>query len=210
MTSRRNRLIESYLQRFDNASVFLAADRREELRQEIVEHIDAGLEEADARHAEAVRVVLERLGPPADIVAAELSGPRSTGSTPVVEQPLPVTALAHKHEIDREDRVRQAQDTAAAPAVAARPRRRGVLLVIGAATAFAVGALAFGISTNNSDPAQQPPPPVSEAPAFTPSQSEESGSESPTWLPTDGQDVPTALPSDGPSEMLDDPTASAS
>ncbi|MGW6414067.1 HAAS signaling domain-containing protein [Streptomyces sp. NPDC055055] len=92
MISRREQLIDEYLRRFDNAAVFLPADRREELRQEIVEHIDAGLEEADAVHSAVVRSVLERLGPPADIVAAEVGGPRSTGSTPVVIPAIPPTA----------------------------------------------------------------------------------------------------------------------
>jgi hypothetical protein len=205
VTSRHNRLIEEYLHRFDNASVFLAADRREELRQEIVEHIDAGLEEADALHAEASRAVLERLGPPADIVAAELGGSRSTGSTPMVKHLVPVTDVARKHEIHHEGQVRQAQDDVAALPVVSPPSRRRVTLLIGAAaTAFVAGVLAFGISTNSSDPA-----PAFEVPAIAPSQSEGFGGELPSGLPTDGHDVPTTPFSYEPSEILDGPTASA-
>ncbi|WP_128380600.1 HAAS signaling domain-containing protein [Streptomyces cavernae] len=146
MTSRRDRLIDEYLDRFDNASVFLAADRREELRQEIVEHIDAGLEEADARHAEAVRAVLERLGPPADIVAAELGGPRSTGSTPVVEQPLSVAELAGEQQPGREDGDHQ------------EPRDQGTVPPAASSPAVAL------------PPPSPPPvaPPVAPPPAFAP------------------------------------------
>lgn len=89
MTSRGDQLVEEYLRRLDNASVFLAEERRAELRQEIAEHIAAGTEEAEAAHAEAVSAVLDRLGPPADIVASETgsgSGPGSTGSGPVVAE----------------------------------------------------------------------------------------------------------------------------
>lgn len=206
MTSRRNQLIDEYLHRFDNASVFLPADRREELKQEIVEHIDAGLEEADARHAEAVRTVLERLGPPADIVAAEVNGPRSTGSTPVVK-PIALTAEATDgHKADHQEQLRQ--DDVAAPLASSPFSRRRTMLLIGAATtALVVGALAFGVSTSNDDQGQ---PPAYEGPTITPSESEGPGSTSPSEWPTDASDGPTAPPSDGLSEVPDDPTASAS
>jgi hypothetical protein len=206
VTTRRNRLIDEYLQRFDNASVFLAADRREELRQEILEHIDAGLEEADALHAAAARAVLDRLGPPADIVAAELNGPRSTGSTPVVELPVLAADMAPKHEPnDRVSHVRQTPDDVPALPVASPPiRKRVTLILIGAAAAFAVGALTFGVSTDSGDPQQQSPAIVEET-SMPPSPSEESGSEPPTWAPTD--DTTPVPPSDEPSEPLYDPTA---
>ncbi|MFE7902958.1 hypothetical protein ACFU3E_36840 [Streptomyces sp. NPDC057424] len=206
MTSRRNQLIDEYLHRFDNASVFLPADRREELKQEIVEHIDAGLEEADARHAEAVRTVLERLGPPADIVAAEMSGPRSTGSTPVVKPIAPTTDVKGGHKADRHEQLRQ-DDVAASLASSPPSRRRTMLLIGAAATALVVGAMAFGISTSNDDQGQ---PPAYEGPTSTPSESEGPGSTSPSEWPTDASDEPTAPPSDGLSEVPDAPTASTS
>ncbi|MFJ2648874.1 HAAS signaling domain-containing protein [Streptomyces sp. NPDC087420] len=96
MTSVRNQLIAEYLQRLDTASAFLSADRRTELGQEIREHIDAAMDEVENLDAEAVRGILARLGPPAEIVAAEL-GTRSTGSipVPVVESagPAPVPVV---------------------------------------------------------------------------------------------------------------------
>ncbi|GGW73375.1 HAAS signaling domain-containing protein [Streptomyces caelestis] len=206
MTSRRNQLIDEYLHRFDNASVFLPADRREELKQEIVEHIDAGLEEADARHAEAVRTVLERLGPPADIVAAEVSGPRSTGSTPVVKPIAPPADVAHGHKAERQEQLRQ-DDVAASPAPSPPSRRRTMLLIGAATTALVVGVLAFGVSASNDGQGQ---PPAYEGPAITPSESEGAGSTSPGEWPTDAGDEPTAPPSAGLSEGPDDPTASTS
>ncbi|MFI2352007.1 HAAS signaling domain-containing protein [Streptomyces sp. NPDC019443] len=208
MTSSQSQLIDEYLRRFDNAAVFLATDRRKELRQEIVEHIDAGMEEADALHAEAVRAVLERLGPPADIVAAELGGPRSTGSTPVVKPTAPAADAAHKQEIDREGQLPQARDDGAAPLASSPPSRRRMMLLIGtAATALVASVLAFGISTRYDDPGR---PPALEKPAITPSNSEGPGSTSTSGLPTADRAEPTASPSDGPSEAPDDPTASPS
>ncbi|MFI7019236.1 HAAS signaling domain-containing protein [Streptomyces sp. NPDC050164] len=202
MTSRRNQLIDEYLHRFDTASVFLPADRREELKQEIVEHIDAGLEEADARHAEAVRIVLERLGPPADIVAAEVSGPTSTGSTPVVKPIALAADVAHGHKANRQEQ--PGQEVVAAPSASSPPSRRRTMLLIGAATtALVVGALAFGINTSNDGQGQ---PPAYEGPAITPTESEGPGSTSPSEWPTDAGYEPTTPP----SEVPDDPTASAS
>ncbi|MFI1205686.1 HAAS signaling domain-containing protein [Streptomyces sp. NPDC020883] len=83
MTSMPNQLIEDYLNRLDNASVFLADDRRAELKEEIREHINAALDEAGSGDEDAVSAVLERLGPPAEIVAAETPS-RSTDPNPVV------------------------------------------------------------------------------------------------------------------------------
>ncbi|MEO3749431.1 hypothetical protein [Streptomyces sp. B6B3] len=89
MTSVRHYLVEDYLRRLDNASTPLSSDRRAELRQEITEHIDAGLEEAEGVYAAAVRNLLKRLGPPGDIVSAELSAARSWSSLPAIRPPAP-------------------------------------------------------------------------------------------------------------------------
>lgn len=204
MTSSRHELVDEYLHRFDNASVFLPADRREELKQEIVEHIEAGLEEADVQHADAVRTVLERLGPPATIVAAEFNGPRSTGSTPVVK-PVALSAnVAHEHEAHSQEQPRQV-DIAQPPASSPPPRKRTRLLIGAATTVLVVGALAFGISTANDGPEKAP---GYQGPTITPSPSHGTGSTSPSGQPTD--DAPTAPPSDGHSEVSNDPTAQAS
>lgn len=161
MTSSGHQLVEEYLRRFDNASVFLTAERRIELRQEIVEHIDAGLEEADALHAHAARTVLERLGPAADIVAAELSQ-KSTGSTPVIRQPA---ASANESEPGPDGSRRPRPDDVGAPIPRVRPRKAVVLLTGAAATVAVAGMLAFGASTSSGDPGR------GVGPSFTPSES---------------------------------------
>lgn len=67
-------LIADYLGRLRAASWPLAAGRREELQGEVAEHIDAALGEAGARDEATIRNVLERLGPPESIAAAEVGG----------------------------------------------------------------------------------------------------------------------------------------
>lgn len=200
MTSRRDQLIDEYLRRFDNASVFLPVDRREELRQEIVEHIEAGLEEADAQHAEVVRTVLERLGPPADIVAAEVSGPRSTGSTPVLN-PIAPHAM-QKREENSQEQLRQ-ECVVGAPA-SSSPSRRWTMFLIGAATAvLGTGALAVGLNTSSSGSEL---PPAHETPVSTYTEDEGPGSTPPSeWPPATDGSSPT--PSSG---MPYEPTSSPS
>lgn len=75
-------LVDDYLLRLEAAAARLAFDRRAELVAEVREHIDAALAEADRRDEPTVRNVLERLGSPEEIVAAEANpeaiAPRST------------------------------------------------------------------------------------------------------------------------------------
>lgn len=66
-------LIGDYLRRLDAAAWPLPADRKAELAGEVREHIDAALGEAGRRDEATLRNVLERLGPPEEIVAAEVS-----------------------------------------------------------------------------------------------------------------------------------------
>ncbi|MFE2554826.1 hypothetical protein ACFXGT_02140 [Streptomyces sp. NPDC059352] len=200
MTSTRDQLIDEYLRRFDNASVFLPADRRVELRQEIVEHIEAGLEEADTRHAEVVRTVLERLGPPADIVAAEVSGPRSTGSTPVLNPIAP--HAAQKCEADGQEQLRQ--DGAAGPHVSSSPSRRRTMFLIGAGTTvLAIGALTVGVNTSGGDPVR---PPVHETPISTYTEDEGPSSTPPSEEPTTANDGSTTPPSEPSYESTASPS----
>jgi hypothetical protein len=131
VTSTGDQLVEEYLRRFDNASVFLTDERRAELRQEIVEHIAAGVEEAEAAHADAVRAVLDRLGPPADIVASE-TGSDSSGATPRRRYAVPLSGAAGRPRkasgrgrAGAGGRRPRARSTAAAPEVAAARRRGG-------------------------------------------------------------------------------------
>jgi hypothetical protein len=71
-------LVRDYLARLEAAAAVLPADRRTELVDDIREHIDCALAEADPMDEAAVRNTLERLGSPNDIVAAEGDGPPAT------------------------------------------------------------------------------------------------------------------------------------
>lgn len=64
-------LVRDYLGRLEAAAWPLAVDRRTELIGEVREHIEAALHEAGRSDEVTVRNVLERLGPPQEIVAAE-------------------------------------------------------------------------------------------------------------------------------------------
>jgi sulfur carrier protein ThiS len=67
-------LVRDYLGRLESAAWPLAAARRAELVGEVREHIDAALTEAGRTDEVTVRNILERLGPPEEIVAAESDG----------------------------------------------------------------------------------------------------------------------------------------
>lgn len=79
MTTHQNRLVADYLRRLDRAADSLPRPRRTELVDEIREHIDDALLEARATDETAVRNVLERLGPPDEIVAAAGPARRESG-----------------------------------------------------------------------------------------------------------------------------------
>ena len=82
-----DRLVDDYLSRLEEAAAHLQRSRRAELIAEIREHIEAALREEDAAGEVAVRNVLERLGPPEEIVEAAEPPPeaeqRSTGKLEV-------------------------------------------------------------------------------------------------------------------------------
>jgi uncharacterized membrane protein len=67
-------LVRDYLGRLESAAWPLAPARRTELVGEVREHIDAALTDAGRTDEVTVRNVLERLGPPEEIVAAESEG----------------------------------------------------------------------------------------------------------------------------------------
>jgi uncharacterized membrane protein len=73
-------LVQDYLGRLEAASWPLAADRRGELIGDVREHIDAALAEAGRRDEITTRNVLERLGAPEEIVAAEVDSERGRGA----------------------------------------------------------------------------------------------------------------------------------
>lgn len=64
-------LVRDYLGRLEAAAWRLAVGRRAELAGEVREHIATALAEAGRRDEVTVRNILERLGPPEEIVAAE-------------------------------------------------------------------------------------------------------------------------------------------
>jgi hypothetical protein len=68
--STADRLVDDYLTRLAGASQALPPDRRTELLAEIRGHIAASLSGATDADEAAVRTMLDRLGDPADIVAA--------------------------------------------------------------------------------------------------------------------------------------------
>ncbi|WP_377272197.1 hypothetical protein [Peterkaempfera sp. SMS 1(5)a] len=92
MTPVRKQLVMEYLRRLDNACTLLPPPRRQELGEEIREHIEAALDEAEVLDADTVRAVLERLGQPADIVAAELQATPARGLPAVTGKEQPATA----------------------------------------------------------------------------------------------------------------------
>jgi hypothetical protein len=70
ITMDTDRLIDDYLRRLEAAAAHLQRSRRTELVAEIREHIEAALREVDSADEVAVRNILERLGPPEEIVEA--------------------------------------------------------------------------------------------------------------------------------------------
>jgi uncharacterized membrane protein len=81
-------LIRDYLNRLDAAAAALPVDRRGELANDVRDHIDAALDDAGSRDEVTVRNVLERLGPPEEIVSAEgpdaAAGPGSAAAVAAV------------------------------------------------------------------------------------------------------------------------------
>lgn len=78
-------LIEAYLDRLHAAAWVLQADRRAELVEEIRTHIDEAIASAGSRDEVTVRNILDRLGPPEEIVRAavgDMDAPSGTPSQP--------------------------------------------------------------------------------------------------------------------------------
>ena len=88
ITMDTDRLVDDYLRRLESAAAHLQRSRRAELVSEIREHIEAALREEDAAGEAAVRNVLERLGPPEEIVDAAEPPP-----TPARTGKLEIAAL---------------------------------------------------------------------------------------------------------------------
>ena len=91
-------LVRDYIRRLEAAAGPLPAERRVELAGEVREHIETALAEAGRRDEVTVRNVLERLGPPEEIVAAETepgSEPASSSSVATTRSPWgPIEIIA--------------------------------------------------------------------------------------------------------------------
>jgi hypothetical protein len=73
-------LVSEYLRRLEAVGSMLLPDRRRELIAEIRTHIDDALLEAGTADEVTIQNVLERLGPPEEIVAAAGPAPATTAS----------------------------------------------------------------------------------------------------------------------------------
>ena len=87
-------LIADYLGRLRAASWPLAPGRREELAGEVAEHIDAALGDAGTRDEAAIRNVLDRLGPPEAIAAAEAGGGPAAPVSPTLFAGIAAPSMA--------------------------------------------------------------------------------------------------------------------
>lgn len=79
-------LVSEYMGRLEAAARPLPANRRGELMAEVQGHIESALAEAGSRDEVTARNVLERLGAPEEIVAAETG---SDGIPPTTPLPVP-------------------------------------------------------------------------------------------------------------------------
>ena len=75
MNAHTDALVEDYLRRLDAAAATLPPDRRVELVSEIREHLQEGLRQSGTNDEVSVRNLLERLGPPEEIVAEAADPP---------------------------------------------------------------------------------------------------------------------------------------
>jgi hypothetical protein len=90
-TMQSDPLVDDYLRRLEDAAAHLQRSRRAELVAEIREHIEAALRQEDVANEVAVRNVLERLGPPEEIVDAAEPAP---APTPAPKHPVALEIIA--------------------------------------------------------------------------------------------------------------------
>lgn len=80
-------LVRDYVDRLDAAATHLTTDRRAELVDEVRDHIELALAEAGSVDEATVHNVLERLGSPQEIVAAEATGSLPGGTIHPTDPP---------------------------------------------------------------------------------------------------------------------------
>lgn len=79
-TMETDHLVDDYLRRLEHAAAHMQRARRTELIAEIRGHIETALREEEAAGEAAVRNVLDRLGPPEEIVEAAEPPPAERGA----------------------------------------------------------------------------------------------------------------------------------
>ena len=84
-------LVRDYLARLETAAAALRPDRRAELVGEVREHVQVALAEAGRADEATVRNVLDRLGSPDEIVAAEAGQSSASGGAALVSPTPPAT-----------------------------------------------------------------------------------------------------------------------
>lgn len=98
-------LIDGYLTRLRDAAAVLPPPRRAELVAEVAEHIETAVEGPGGADEIAVRNVLDRLGSPEEIVAAEIEGDGVPGGRPAGAGGFTATAPASSGRRPREFRI---------------------------------------------------------------------------------------------------------
>lgn len=93
MTAMRPRLVSDYLARLEAALAGLPRDRRDEIVDEVAEHIAAGMEQLPPDDEAGLRTLLERLGDPAQI-AADARGDQPPASRRGFQETLAIVLLA--------------------------------------------------------------------------------------------------------------------
>jgi hypothetical protein len=91
MNAHADTLVEDYLRRLDAAASRLSTDRRTELVSEIRDHLQEGLRQSGTNDEVSVRNLLERLGPPEEIIT-EAADPPPVNDLPV--RPLETNSSA--------------------------------------------------------------------------------------------------------------------
>ncbi len=154
-TVHTNALVTAYLRRLEQAAAPLTRSRRAELVAEIREHIDDALLEDGAAGEAAVRNVLERLGPPEEIVAAAGPAQRQSGRLELAA----MIALA----IPFVGWLVGVALVGASRAWTGREKAAGIAIVLLPAIVFALGFVAVGSSSGAEEGVPVGTPEVPEA-----------------------------------------------
>jgi hypothetical protein len=137
-------LVDRYLADMASAATTLRPARRAELLDEVREHIAVALEGADPGDTAAVLNVLERLGSPAEIVAAEWTAEGGTPTAPAAQNRPPEPMLPPASPLPAAPVPASGPQAPPAPQVTPpirAPRRvsLGIVGLVGAAACIGIG-----------------------------------------------------------------------